>query len=147
MVNLHFSINIEAPVAKVWDIMLQKDTYEQWTAAFHPGSTYKGDWSEGSKMLFVDTEGSGGMVSRVAANRPQEFISIEHQGIVKDGVEDTTSSEATEWAPAHENYTFKALADNQTELMVDSQIPDEFEEEFTQMWQKGLQSIKELAET
>ena len=33
--------------------MLADDTYREWTSAFHPGSYYKGDWSEGSKILFL----------------------------------------------------------------------------------------------
>ena len=98
MDRLHSSIFINAPREKVWDTMLNDVTYREWTTEFNPGSHYKGSWEEGSKILFVgpdeNGEGAMGMVSRIKENRKYEFISIEHLGILKDGVEDTTSEEA-----------------------------------------------------
>lgn len=40
MQTLHFTTNIPAPVAIVWDTMLNHPTYEQRTTAFSEGSTY-----------------------------------------------------------------------------------------------------------
>jgi uncharacterized protein YndB with AHSA1/START domain len=68
MEKLHFEILINAPRERVWDVMLADETYRDWTSAFHPGSYFKGDWSEGSKMLFLgpNEDGSeGGMVSTI----------------------------------------------------------------------------------
>ncbi len=53
MQKLHFKIDINAPKEKVWHTMLDDKTYRIWTEAFMPGSYYKGDWSKGSKMLFI----------------------------------------------------------------------------------------------
>ena len=149
MDKLHFKIEINAPKEKVWDTMLEDKTYRLWTEPFMPGSYYKGDWSKGSKILFLgpdpETGKEGGMVSRIAENKIYEFISIEHLGIVKDGVEDTTSEYATKWAPAFENYTFKEK-NGITEVLVDMDINDEYAEMFKDMWPKALQILKELAE-
>jgi uncharacterized protein YndB with AHSA1/START domain len=149
MQKIHFSIFINAPKEKVWDTMLADATYRAWTTAFHPGSYFKGDWSEGSKMLFIgpDEESGGemGMVSRIAENRVHEFISIEHLGIYKDGVEDTESPEAKQWGPAFENYTF-VERDGGTEVQVDQDMMEEYKEMFEEMWPKALQTLKELAE-
>lgn len=47
MILQHFSIAINAPVSKVRDTMLGKDTYRQWTEVFNPaGSRYEGDRSQ-----------------------------------------------------------------------------------------------------
>ncbi len=150
MQKIHFSIQINAPKEKVWDVMLGDVTYREWTKAFHEGSYYKGDWSEGSKMLFLgpDETGTseGGMVSRIKENRKYEFISIEHIGIVANGVEDTTSEEATKWSPAFENYTF-IEKNGSTEVSVDMEAAnDEYKEMFENMWPKALQKLKEVAE-
>lgn len=150
MEKLHTSIVIHAPKQKVWETMLNDATYRQWTGAFNPGSYYKGDWSEGSKILFLGPdpagkEGEGGMVSRIAENRQYEFISIQHQGIVKNGVEDTESEEAKKWAPAFENYTFTEK-DGSTELSVDMDIAPEYKDMFEGMWSKALEKLKELSE-
>ena len=149
MQKLHFSIIINAPKEKVWHTMLEDKTYREWTAAFNPGSYYKGDWNKGSKILFLgpdpETGIEGGMVSRIAENKPYEYISIEHLGIVKNGVEDTTSEEAKKWAPAFENYTFKEK-DGATEVLVDMDIDEKEAEIFNKMWPDALQRLKAIAE-
>jgi len=148
MKKTHFSIVINAPVEKVWNTMLDDATYRIWTSAFHEGSYYKGDWSEGSKILFLgpnDDGTEGGMVSRIAVNRLHEFVSIEHQGIINKGVEDTTSDEAKKWAPAFENYTF-AKHDDGTELFIDVDVLPEYEEMMTGIWPKALEKLKEISE-
>lgn len=149
MQKIHFSILINAPREKVWDTMLSEATYRQWTTAFNPGSYFKGSWEEGSKILFLgpnpDGIGEGGMVSRIKENRPHEFVSIEHLGMVNNGVEDTTSEEAKKWAPSYENYTF-VDKDGGTEVLVDINILDEYKTMFDEMWPKALQLLKELVE-
>lgn len=146
---LHFSIVINAPKAKVWHTMLDDKTYRVWTEAFNAGSHYVGDWSKGSRILFLgpdpNTGKMGGMVSRIAENRLHEYISIEHLGMVQDGVEDTNSDAVKAWAGAHENYTFKEK-NGKTELLVDMEITEEFKEMFEDIWPKALQKLKELAE-
>jgi len=149
MKTLHFSATINAPVKKVWHTMLDDKPYREWTSAFNPGSYYKGDWSKGSKILFFGpdptTGEEGGMVSRIAENRPYEFISIEHLGIVKNGVEDTTSDEARKWTPAFENYTFREK-DNATELLIDMDTAEENADMFSNMWSEALKKLKAIAE-
>ena len=149
MDKLHKSIFINAPRERVWDVMLAQDSYRQWTSAFHEGSYYKGDWNKGSKILFLgpgsDGSGEGGMVSRIADNRLHEFISIEHLGIVQNGVEDTESAEAKKWAPAYENYTFVSK-DGGTELSVDMDTEEKQKQNFETMWDRALARLKEIAE-
>lgn len=147
MHKLHFSIVINKQKEHVWNTMLDIDTYRLWTDVFAPGSNYVGDWSQGSKMLFSSDEAGemSGMVSRIKENKPYQYISIEHIGIVQDGKEDTSSKAVKEWAGALENYTFKEI-DGTTEVLVDMDIEDEYKEMFQEMWPKALLKLKELAE-
>lgn len=142
-------IHINAPRARVWDVMLADDTYREWTSAFSPGSYYKGDWSEGSKILFLgpgpDGSGEGGMVSRIRENRRHEYISVEHLGIVQNGVEDTESAAAKQWAPAYENYSF-ADSNGGTELTIEMDIQAEEKENFEKLWTDALSRLKTIAE-
>ncbi len=129
--------------------MLDDVTYRLWTTSFNEGSYYQGDWSKGSKILFLgpnpETGKEGGMVSRIAENKLYEFISIEHLGMINDGVEDTMSEEAKKWTPAFENYTFKEV-NGKTSVFVDMDINEEYKEMFEEMWPNALQKLKELAE-
>ena len=152
MENLHYSIVINAPKEKVWKTMLNKDTYEKWTDVFMPGSSYVGDWAEGSKILFLAPDETGklsGMISRIKENRQYEYISIESVGVVFNDEEDTSSQEAKEWAGSLENYTFKDL-DGKTELRVDLNSDMDVDQEMLEMlektWPKALNILKKLAE-
>lgn len=150
MEKLHQEIFINAPREKVWETMLSRESYREWTKPFSPNSDYQGEWVQGAKMLFVGTDEQGknlgGMVSRIAEARTPEFVSIEHLGMVdSDGTEDTTSEEVMKWKPSFENYTF-VEQDGGTLLVIDIDIPSEYKAMFEDMWPKALAILKDLAE-
>ena len=148
MQKLKFSIEINATKEKVWNTMLEDKTYRIWTEAFSKGSHYIGDWSKGSKILFLGPNENGemgGMVSRIKENKKYEFISIEHIGMVQDGKEDTTSEAIKDWAGALENYTFKDKSGT-TEILVEMDSNEEYAEMFEGMWPNALQKLKEISE-
>ncbi len=148
MQKIHFSKQINAPKEKVWHTMLDDKTYRQWTEVFHPGSFYKGSWEQGSEIRFLGPQEDGkesGMLSRIKENRPYEFISIEHIGMIENGVVDTTSEQVKKWTPAFENYTFTEV-DGGTRVDVDLDISEEYKEMMEDMWPKGLEKLRELAE-
>ena len=144
MEKIYYETIINAPVEKVWDTMLEDETYRQWTSAFAEGSHYEGSWEEGEKILFLGPD-KNGMVSTIAENRLHEFISIRHLGVIKHGAVDTESDEAKQWAPAFENYTF-AENDGKTTVAVDMDIEEEYKEAFSGMWPKALKLLKNLCE-
>ena len=148
--RIHFAITINAAKERVWDTMLQDATYRDWAALFNPNgsSWFEGDWTQGSKILFLGDGENGqvaGMVSRIKEVRPHEFVSIEHLGVVQDGKEDTTSDMAKQFAPALENYTF-VDRNGATEVLVDMDTVEEHRQMFEASWPKALQRLKELAE-
>lgn len=145
MEKINFSTHINAPKEKVWEILWNLDSYRAWTSAFYEGSYAKTDnWKEGSKVLFLGPTGSG-MVSMVAANKPNEYMSFKHLGEVKEGVEDTTSEQVKVWAGSTENYTLKD-ENGTTTLFVDMDITPEFKEMFEKMWSRALEKVKALSE-
>ena len=144
MKTLHFSTTINASKEKVWNKMLEDETYRQWTRAFSEGSHFEGSWEEGENIRFLDPDGNG-MLSVIGENRPHEFISIKHIGIIQNGVEETDSEEAQKWAPAFENYTFTGNH-GKTTVSVDMDIDDEHEAIFKEMWPNALENLKELCE-
>ena len=145
MKKLRFDSLISARPAVVWDVMLQPATYRDWTSAFAEGSYYEGSWDKGAKIHFLSGDGQGGMLARIAESRPYEFISIEHLGFIKDGIEDTTSEAVRGWAGAHENYAFRD-AGGSTELVVELDVTTEWEDSLSRMWPKALERLKALCE-
>lgn len=151
MQKLQFKISIEAPINRAYDLMLgisNKSTYEQWTALFNPTSTYEGDWSKGSKILFlgVDEKGDkGGMVSEIVEHIPNQFVSIRHYGLVKNNEEITSGPEVEKWANGFENYTFSE-SDGSTCVTVDLDTTQDFVEYMNSAYPKALQKLKEICE-
>lgn len=147
--TMHFEIVINVPVQKVWDTMLTQETYREWTSVFDPTSCYEGSWEKGSTIKFLGGSGDG-MISEIAENIPQKFISIKHLGQIKDGVEDTTSEEIKKWLPAFENYSFTEKG-TETLLAVDMEMeasPESkaMKEMFEGMWPSALVKLKEICE-
>ena len=115
-----------------------------WTAPFGEGSHFEGSWEAGAKIRFLGPGGQG-ITSEIAESRRPDVVSIRHLGMVKDGVEDFTSPEATAWAPSYETYTF-AGADGGTEVTVALDVPPDFEEYMSTTWPKALARLKEICE-
>lgn len=151
MKNLQFTIKINTSVNRVYDLMLgisNKSTYEQWTALFNPTSTYEGNWNKGSKMLFVgiDEQGEkGGMVSEIIDNRLNQFISIQHVGLVKGNVEITEGPEVEKWANGFENYTFEET-EGITTVTIDLDLSEDFSDYMNETYPKALKKLKEICE-
>ena len=139
-----YSVNINAPKQKVWQILWSDDSYGKWTSVFCEGSYAVTDWKEGSRVHFL-SPGGNGMYSTIAGKEDNRFMSFRHDGEMKDGVELPLDDKSREWAGATENYTLSE--DNgTTELVVDMDFVETHETYFDEHFPKGLQLVKELAE-
>lgn len=151
MKKLQYTTRVNAPINKVYDFMLginNKSTYEQWTAMFNPTSSYEGTWEKGSKILFigVDENGNkGGLVSRIAENIPNQFVSIQHYGLVQGDNEVTEGPDVEKWANGLENYTFEEN-NGTTNLTVNLDMTEEFVEYMNENYPKALGKLKEICE-
>ncbi len=151
MKKLQFEVSLKAPAARAYDFMLgidNKSTYEQWTSLFNPTSTYEGSWDKGSKILFigVDEKGEkGGIVSRIAENIPNRFVSIQHYGLVQADKEITEGPEVEKWANGFENYTFEEN-NGTTTVTVDLDTTEDFIGYMNENYPKALDKLKEICE-
>jgi uncharacterized protein YndB with AHSA1/START domain len=148
LAKLNYTITINATAEKTYNTMLNKGTYEAWTAVFHPGSHYVGSWEKGTKILFLgpgENGELGGMVSRIKENIPHKFVSIEHLGVVENGKERTTGIDVEAWHGCHENYTFEENA-GKTLVTATLDISADYKDYFNETWPKALSKLKELCE-
>ena len=115
---------------------------------FNPTSTDEGSWNKGEKIIFVGTDENGekgGMVSEIAENIPNRFVSIRHYGILKDGKEINTGEEVEKWAGGLENYTFEEK-NGSTSVRIELDAVEEFGDYFGQVYPKALDKLKEVCE-
>ena len=144
MKKLNFSIEIDAPREKVWNVLWTDETYRKWTSVFCEGSYVETDWAEGGKALFL-SPGGNGMYSEIAKNTQNEYMSFRHIGNVVNGKEQPVDAATETWTGAMENYTLREK-DGKTELLVDMDITEDHAAMFSDMLPRGLQIVKELAE-
>lgn len=151
MKKLKFNVSINAPANKVYDVMLgisNKTTYEEWTALFNPTSTFEGSWNKGSKIKFIGIDEKGekqGMVSKIVENIPNQFVSIQHYGLLKDDNEITEGLEVEKWANGYENYSFEEN-NGTTIVTVDLDSTEDMLDYMIQTYPKALEKLKEISE-
>lgn len=142
--TLDFDVRIQAPRSAVWDAMFEPATYEQWTSEFCEGSHFKGSWAQGEKIQFLAPNGDG-MSSVIAENRPHEYVSIRHLGMIAGGIEDLTSDKVRSWAPAYENYTFSDSPGG-TDVRISVEVLPEYEGYMLETFPKALRKLKTICE-
>lgn len=138
------TITINAPKEQVWEAMMQDKYYQEWTAPFSEGSKVETDWELGSKAVFTDKSGSG-IVGRVVEKEPYKTITVEFEGMVREGKEDYESEEARQVKGSRESYVLTE-ENGSTRLDTSSEMGEEYYEQMSQAWDKALQKLKQLAE-
>ncbi|ADY52945.1 hypothetical protein Pedsa_2397 [Pseudopedobacter saltans DSM 12145] len=148
MKRKQFKITIHAGIEKVYNTMLGKATFKQWTAEFNPTSDFDGSWDKNSKILFTGINKEGkreGMIGLIEENIPNKFVSIKYIGILSGDREVTEGPEIEGWANTYENYSFDGN-DSQTTLTVEMDIQDQWIDYFDKTYPKALERLKLLCE-
>lgn len=137
--RLHYSVDIDAPRQRVWDVLWDDEAYRDWTSAFSEGSHAVSDWSEGSTVQFLGPDGSG-MLAVIEKKVPNERMTFRHLAEIRDGKEQPAPS----WSGTLEDYTLKANGTGTT-LIVVLDTADEYKGMFDKAFPKALQRVKGLA--
>jgi uncharacterized protein YndB with AHSA1/START domain len=145
MKKLNFSVQIDAPKEKVWEALWNDQNYRDWTTVFCEGSYMESDWKEGGKTRFLMPEGSG-MYSTIDKLIKNEVLSFKHIGEIKNGEDQPIDDATKNWTGALESYYLKENAGT-TNLVVELDITEDHAQYFQDVFPKGLQKVKEIAET
>lgn len=149
MQTAYYSIIIENSPTKVYELMLDHDSYRKWTKPFSPTSDLRGDWTEKSKMLFTSKDKDGfeaGMIAVVDANIPGEIVVIRHVGMFDQNGEYNEGKMVDEWKNSLEVYRFKNL-NGKTNLICSVELSDQTDPHmFDQTWPEALNLLKEICE-
>ncbi len=145
MEKISFLVKINAPKEKVWYCLWDLIYYQTWTSVFAETSTVITDnWKEGSKILFVDHSGNG-MVSKVLSNKANDTMTFQHLGMIKDGIEDTSSDEMKAWSGATESYHVEEQYGTTT-LSASLDSNEQMKDFFSSTFPQALEKVKGLAE-
>lgn len=145
MEHLEYKVVISAPAKKVWDTMLQQETYRQWVAKSWPNSFYEGKWAKGEKIRFIGPDGDG-TLAEIVELKPYESVLARHIAVLgKGGVEDRTSEVAKGWIGITEAYKF-AEHNGKTTLTVSIETTPGWRKMFDDGWPGALEELKTITE-
>jgi len=143
--KLTYEIKIKSSAKRTWDTLIGKETYEKWVKAFTPGSTFKGEWKKGEEVKFFDPS-MGGTVAKLIECEPCKLIEANHIATLnKDMQMETTGPMTEKWIGTTEVYKLSG-EDGFTNLAIEMETHEDFEDMFNSSWPKALENIKELAE-
>lgn len=141
MKRLEYEIEIAATAKRVWETMLQKETYQQWTARSWPNSSYDGKWEEGEKIKFVGPDGSGTLAEIVALKDYESVLAVHVAALGPGGVEDRDSDMAKGWIGTTEGYKFTERT-GKTKLTVSIETAPEWAKMFDEGWPAALADLR-----
>lgn len=144
MEHLHFSIHINAPRERVWEVLWGGTTYTQWTRPFGEGGRAETDWKQGSHVHFLSADDEG-MYALIERKEENAFMGFKHLGMVQDGKEVPPDASTHDWHGAREEYMLTQRG-NGTELVVDMDVRAEDKASFQKMFPDALGIVKDLSE-
>ena len=145
MKRLEFKIDINAPAKKVWEILLNPESFKEMMTASYPGSYFKGQWKKGENIKFLSPDGAG-TLANIVELRIYEYILAKHVAVInEDGTEDRNSEKAKTWIGSTEAYNFTER-NGKTEVKVEVTTTPEWEEMFSEAWPKLLKKLKQMSE-
>jgi uncharacterized protein YndB with AHSA1/START domain len=145
MIRQTYSIAINASQEKVWYSLWDDQNYRHWVSVFCEGSYAISDWQEGSKIYFLDQNGSG-MNSLVAINQPFETMLFRHMGELKEYVELPETEASKAWSGAEERYELKTN-NGITNVTVTIDLVEKYIDYFNETFPKALEQLKGIAES
>lgn len=143
MLELNYSIEINAKKEHIWKTMLEPETYQKWAKAFSSDSKFIGEWKKGETILFFDPN-LGGTKAILEIFNPYDEILAKHVSMVdKDMNENNKDEMAKKWIGSTERYCFTVSGDK-TRLEIEITTDETFTEMFNKGWPKALEIIKSL---
>lgn len=139
-----YEIEINALAAKVWDILLNPETYKKWTSVFSEGSYYKGELKPGGRLHFLTPAGNG-MYGDIIFFTPDSYILFQHIGEIKNLKEQPVDEAAEKWTGSFESYKVEEK-DGKTILTAEVDVDPKHAAYFDEAFPNGLKKIKAMAE-
>lgn len=143
MERLEFSIDIEAPRERVWEVLWDDETFRDWTRAFADdasGARLESDWEEGSRFEYF--EGDAGSYGVIETLVPAEHVVFRHLGDI-DGGEDRPSNDEDRFV---EEYRLEQAGDITTLRLSQDAPPPEHRDMFEAAIPRALERLRQLAE-
>jgi uncharacterized protein YndB with AHSA1/START domain len=139
MQTIEKTIEIDAPIEKVYEVLVNPQYTRAWGNAFSAGAYVESDWKPGSEVVWKDKDGNVGAKGLVVENEPMRRITVAFY----DDVNEKPPAQPGQYKEVYSVQTSR----HQSRLeIVASGLPDSDVVIHSPLWDKALLMIKELAE-
>ena len=135
MPTIEKSIEIDAPIEKVYEVLTNPQLVRKWAVAFSEGTYAETDWQPGSTVEWKDMNGNVGAKGVVIENEPLRRITVAFYDDVKDGPPNQPGQYKEVYLVQPGRLEIKAGTLPEGDIQVHEPL-----------WDKAIQLIKELAE-
>ncbi|MFY2507208.1 SRPBCC domain-containing protein [Vibrio pectenicida] len=145
MLTRTYQVEVLATPEVVWQVLTEKNLYEQWAKAFSPRSQFEGEWEEGNSIYFFDPDLGG---TRAIIDRIEEYREIEYTHVAisnPEHVKDLDSDTAQKWIGTREHYQITPNQESVSLKVVIDTHPD-FVDMLDEGWKKAFPLIKVISE-
>lgn len=142
MIEMQFTVEINATKERVWNTLWQDETFRDWANIIDEGTYMKGVLKEGNEIQFISSKNGYGVTSFVEKLTRNEFVLFRHMADTKESGEQEREKD---WAGGTESHSLTE-ENGVTTLTVTFDVPTEMEEIFMVRFPKALERVKLLAE-
>jgi uncharacterized protein YndB with AHSA1/START domain len=135
MQTIEKSIEIDAPIEKVYEVLTNPQLVRGWASAFSEGTYAETDWQPGSTVEWKDMNGNVGAKGVVIENEPLRRIMVAYYDDVKDGPPSQPGQYKEVYLVQPGRLDIKAGTLAEGDIKVHEPL-----------WDKAIRLIKELAE-
>jgi uncharacterized protein YndB with AHSA1/START domain len=138
MQTIEKTIEINAPVEKVYQVRINPQFTRAWGNAFSEGAHVESDWKPGSEVVWKYKDGNVGAKGVVVENEPMHRITVAFY----DDVNEKPPAQPGQYK---EVYTVQTGQQSRLQIVAGA-LPESDVLTHSPLWDKALQKIKELAE-
>lgn len=142
MIEIQFSIEINASKERVWATLWEDASFRDWANIIDEGTYMKGIIKEGNETQFISSVSGYGVKSLIEKLNPNEFVLFKH---IVDTKESGQQEREKEWTGGTESYSLTEK-NGVTTLIIKTDVPQEQEETFNVRFPRALKRIKTLTE-
>ena len=139
------TIEINAPAAKVWDVLTRREYTGEWEPEFAGGAEFaiESDWKPGSPVLWKDQNGNVIVEGNVTAVEPNRFLRFSVFDVRGERPPVTEEDGITYELTERNGKTTLRLLQGDFSMMVEG---EKYQRLSAEVWDRVLPKIKELAE-
>jgi uncharacterized protein YndB with AHSA1/START domain len=140
------SVEINAPISKVWQVLTDRDFTSQWAPEFSSGSPFsiESDWKLGSPVSWKDGGGQTIVEGNVTALEPLSLLRFTVFDVRSERTPITEKDGITYELSEKDGKTKLHVLQGDFAAMPDG---EKFRDRSSEIWDRVLSRVKELAET